>query len=92
MNRSFFSVILGGFGGAEGTIAAATAANRQIGLAGGCRVPAVERGCVVIVPGYGLAVGRAQHAVKEMAREADRAKASTSGTPFIPSQAGCLDT
>jgi len=68
MNRSFFSVILGGFGGAEGVIA------------GGGEHKAVKSGSpedvafllsnadtVIIVPGYGLAVGRAQHATKEMA-------------------------
>ena len=68
MNRSFFSVILGGFGGAEGTSAAGT--EQRTVRSGSPEDVAfllsnAER--VIIVPGYGLAVGRAQHAVKEMA-------------------------
>ena len=68
MNRSFFSVILGGFGGAEGTNAADD--RRQSVKAGSPDDAAfllANADSVVIVPGYGLAVGRAQHAVKEMA-------------------------
>ena len=68
MNRSFFSVILGGFGGAEGTNAADD--RRQSVKAGSPEDAAfllANADSVVIVPGYGLAVGRAQHAVKEMA-------------------------
>jgi H+-translocating NAD(P) transhydrogenase subunit beta len=68
MNRSFFSVILGGFGGAEGTNAADD--RRQSVKAGSADDAAfllANADSVVIVPGYGLAVGRAQHAVKEMA-------------------------
>jgi NAD(P) transhydrogenase subunit beta len=68
MNRSFFSVILGGFGGAEGTNAADD--RRQSVKAGSAEDAAfllANADSVVIVPGYGLAVGRAQHAVKEMA-------------------------
>ena len=68
MNRSFFSVILGGFGGAEGAIAAG---DRQQTVKSGSPEDAAfllsNADAVVIVPGYGLAVGRAQHAVKEMA-------------------------
>ncbi len=68
MNRSFFSVILGGFGGAEGAVAAGD--QRRAVKSGSPEDAAflltnAER--VIIVPGYGLAVGRAQHAVKEMA-------------------------
>jgi NAD(P) transhydrogenase subunit beta len=68
MNRSFFSVILGGFGGAEGTIA--NGDRRQTVKAGSADDAAfllANADSVIIVPGYGLAVGRAQHAVKEMA-------------------------
>ena len=68
MNRSFFSVILGGFGGAEGAVAAS---DQQRAVKTGSPEDAAfllgNAGEVVIVPGYGLAVGRAQHAVKEMA-------------------------
>jgi NAD(P) transhydrogenase subunit beta len=68
MNRSFFSVILGGFGGAEG---AATAKTQQQPVKSGSAEDVAfllsSADSVIIVPGYGLAVGRAQHAVKEMA-------------------------
>jgi NAD(P) transhydrogenase subunit beta len=68
MNRSFFSVILGGFGAAEGT--AATGGAQTTVKSGSPEDVAFLLGnaeSVIIVPGYGLAVGRAQHAVKEMA-------------------------
>jgi NAD(P) transhydrogenase subunit beta len=68
MNRSFFSVILGGFGAAEGT---AAAGGEQKPVKSGSAEDAAfmmsNAETVVIVPGYGLAVARAQHAVKEMA-------------------------
>jgi NAD(P) transhydrogenase subunit beta len=70
MNRSFFSVILGGFGGAEGEVSA-DAAQRTV-KSGSPEDVAFLLGnaeSVIIVPGYGLAVGRAQHAVKEMAQK-----------------------
>jgi NAD(P) transhydrogenase subunit beta len=70
MNRSFISVILGGFGGETGGAAAA----------GGGEVKPVKLGSaddaafimknaqkVIIVPGYGMAVAQAQHALREMA-------------------------
>src|SRR5690349_6822650 len=68
MNRSFFNVILGGFGAEPGSAAAGT---EQKSVKSGSADDAAflmgnaER--VIIVPGYGLAVARAQHAVKEMA-------------------------
>jgi NAD(P) transhydrogenase subunit beta len=68
MNRSFISVILGGFGAAEGA-AAADATQRAV-KSGSPDDAAFIMGnaeTVIIVPGYGLAVARAQHAVKEMA-------------------------
>ena len=67
MNRSFISVILGGFGTAEG---AATAAVQKAVKSGSPEDVAFLLGnaeSVIIIPGYGLAVARAQHAVKEMA-------------------------
>jgi len=70
MNRSFFSVILGGFGGADGEVSA-DAAQRTV-KSGSPEDVAFLLGnaeSVIIVPGYGLAVGRAQHAVKEMAQK-----------------------
>ncbi len=68
MNRSFFSVILGGFGAAEGS-AASGAADRTVrsGSADDAAFLMANAESVIIVPGYGLAVARAQHAVKEMA-------------------------
>ena len=69
MNRSFFNVILGGFGG-EATTAAAGGAEQRPVKSGSADDAAFILGnaeTVVIVPGYGLAVARAQHAVKELA-------------------------
>ncbi|HET7767068.1 MAG TPA: NAD(P)(+) transhydrogenase (Re/Si-specific) subunit beta [Burkholderiales bacterium] len=70
MNRSFFSVILGGFGAAEGS-AAASGAQKTVksGSAEDAAFLLANAESVVIVPGYGLAVARAQHAVKEMAQK-----------------------
>jgi H+-translocating NAD(P) transhydrogenase subunit beta len=69
MNRSFFNVILGGFGG-EATTAVAGAKEQRPVKSGSADDAAFVLGnaeTVVIVPGYGLAVARAQHAVKELA-------------------------
>ena len=69
MNRSFFNVILGGFGG-EATAAAGGAQEQRPVKSGSADDAAFVLGnaeTVVIVPGYGLAVARAQHAVKELA-------------------------
>ncbi len=71
MNRSFFNVILGGFGG-EAVIAAAGGAVQRTVKSGSADDAAFILGnaeTVVIVPGYGLAVARAQHAVKELAEK-----------------------
>jgi NAD(P) transhydrogenase subunit beta len=70
MNRSFFSVILGGFGGAEG-VATASAGQRAVrsGSPEDVAFLLSNAESVVIIPGYGLAVARAQHAVKEMAQK-----------------------
>lgn len=68
MNRSFFSVILGGFGAAEGTAAqGAEQKSVRSGSADDAAFLMANAESVIIVPGYGLAVARAQHAVKEMA-------------------------
>ncbi|MFG6447703.1 NAD(P)(+) transhydrogenase (Re/Si-specific) subunit beta [Roseateles sp. BYS180W] len=68
MNRSFFNVILGGFGG---DAAAAQTAGAQRSVKSGSADDAAfilgNADSVIIVPGYGLAVARAQHAVKELA-------------------------
>jgi NAD(P) transhydrogenase subunit beta len=69
MNRSFFNVILGGFGGEAGQAAAGAAPQRSVksGSADDAAFILGNAETVVIVPGYGLAVARAQHAVKELA-------------------------
>ena len=69
MNRSFFNVILGGFGGEAGTAAAGAAVQRAVksGSADDAAFVLSNAETVVMVPGYGLAVARAQHAVKELA-------------------------
>ncbi len=70
MNRSFISVIMGGFGAAEGAAAAGTADKTvRSGSAEDATFLLANAESVVIVPGYGLAVARAQHAVKEMAQK-----------------------
>jgi NAD(P) transhydrogenase subunit beta len=72
MNRSFFNVILGGFGGDAASGAAAGAAVQRTVKSGSADDAAFvlsNAETVVIVPGYGLAVARAQHAVKELAEK-----------------------
>jgi NAD(P) transhydrogenase subunit beta len=70
MNRSFFSVILGGFGGeAAGPAAGAQQRNVKSGSADDAAFILGNAETVIIVPGYGLAVARAQHAVKELAEK-----------------------
>jgi len=67
MNRSFISVILGGFGGE--TAAAGTAEQRPVkhGSAEDAGFVMKNASKVIIVPGYGMAVAQAQHALREMA-------------------------
>ena len=70
MNRSFFSVILGGFGGeVSGPAAGAQQRSVKSGSADDAAFILGNAETVIIVPGYGLAVARAQHAVKELARK-----------------------
>ncbi len=69
MNRSFFNVILGGFGGDAGTATAAGAQAQRPVKSGSADDAAFLMGnaeTLIIVPGYGLAVARAQHALKEL--------------------------
>ncbi len=74
MNRSFVSVILGGFGG-ETAAAAADGVERTVkqGSADDAAYLMMNAQKVIIVPGYGMAVAQAQHAVREMA---DKLKAA----------------
>jgi NAD(P) transhydrogenase subunit beta len=71
MNRSFFNVILGGFGGDAAAAGGAKAEARPVksGSADDAAFVLGNAETVVIVPGYGLAVARAQHAVKELAHK-----------------------
>ncbi len=70
MNRSFFNVILGGFGAVEGAVAGAAQARPvKGGSADDVAFLLGNAESVIIVPGYGLAVARAQHSVKEMAQK-----------------------
>ncbi len=74
MNRSFISVILGGFGGesAGPAVKGETKPVKQ-GSAEDAAFMMKNAGSVIIVPGYGMAVAQAQHALREMA---DHLKAS----------------
>jgi H+-translocating NAD(P) transhydrogenase subunit beta len=69
MNRSFFNVLLGGFGNEGGAAATGGAQEQRPVKSGSADDAAFMLGnaeTVVIVPGYGLAVARAQHALKEL--------------------------
>jgi NAD(P) transhydrogenase subunit beta len=71
MNRSFFNVILGGFGGEAGAAATGSGEQRPVksGSADDAAYILANAETVIIVPGYGLAVARAQHAVNELAEK-----------------------
>jgi NAD(P) transhydrogenase subunit beta len=67
MNRSFISVILGGFGGeSAGPAAKGEAKPVKQGSADDAAFIMKNAGSVIIVPGYGMAVAQAQHALREM--------------------------
>ena len=69
MNRSFFNVILGGFGGEEALGLAEGDSEKRVrqGSADDAAFILKNAGSVIIVPGYGMAVAQAQHALREMA-------------------------
>jgi H+-translocating NAD(P) transhydrogenase subunit beta len=69
MNRSFISVIAGGFGGESGGGGAAAASDRpwKRGSAEDAAFLMSQAEQVIIVPGYGMAVAQAQHVLREMA-------------------------
>ncbi|MBO6827176.1 MAG: NAD(P)(+) transhydrogenase (Re/Si-specific) subunit beta [Sneathiella sp.] len=71
MNRSFFSVILGGFGGDAAAASSGDKVDRpyKAGSADDAAFIMKNASKVIIVPGYGLAVAQAQHALKEMVDE-----------------------
>lgn len=67
MNRSFFNVILGGFGAEEGVVAVAQGdRNIRQGSAEDAAFIMKNAGKVIVVPGYGMAVAQAQHALREL--------------------------
>jgi NAD(P) transhydrogenase subunit beta len=68
MNRSFISVILGGFGGEDAAAGASAEARPfKAGSAEDAAYIMKNAQKVIIVPGYGMAVAQAQHALREMA-------------------------
>ncbi|MBB3233178.1 NAD(P) transhydrogenase subunit beta [Phyllobacterium endophyticum] len=69
MNRSFISVILGGFGGETAGAATGEVEQRPVkqGSADDAAFIMKNASKVIIVPGYGMAVAQAQHALREMA-------------------------
>ncbi len=71
MNRSFFNVIGGGFSGEAATAVAGAKEQRPVksGSADDAAFILGNAETVIIVPGYGLAVARAQHSVKELAQK-----------------------
>lgn len=71
MNRSFISVILGGFGGEDGAVAAGGVEQRPVkqGSAEDAAFIMKNAGSVIIVPGYGMAVAQAQTAVSDLVRK-----------------------
>jgi H+-translocating NAD(P) transhydrogenase subunit beta len=68
MNRSFISVILGGFGGEIAAAAAGAIETRPVkqGSADDAAFIMKNAAKVIVVPGYGMAVAQAQHALREM--------------------------
>jgi len=70
MNRSIFNVILGGFGTEGGALAAGAGAGDRLVRSGSAEDAAFimkNASSVIVVPGYGMAVAQAQHALREMA-------------------------
>ncbi len=72
MNRSFFSVILGGFGAEDGVKAVMSDRPVKSGSADDAAFILKNSGKVIIVPGYGMAVAQAQHTVREMSQALQR--------------------
>jgi NAD(P) transhydrogenase subunit beta len=68
MNRSLLNIMVGGFGGGEGTQSDPTAGGgsvREVGI-DDAAIQLAYAESVIVVPGYGLAVAQAQHAVREL--------------------------
>jgi len=76
MNRSIPAIVAGGFGGG-GVVAGAEGAGEHAGTvkstsAADAAIQLAYASRVVVVPGYGMAVAQAQHAVREMAKELEK--------------------
>ena len=69
MNRSVLNIMIGGFGGGEGTVGAVSVAGGSVRAIGpdDVAIQLAYAQHVIVVPGYGLAVAQAQHAVRELA-------------------------
>jgi NAD(P) transhydrogenase subunit beta len=69
MNRSVMNIMIGGFGGGEGTVGAAAGAGGSVRAIGvdDVAIQLAYAQNVIVVPGYGLAVAQAQHTVRELA-------------------------
>ncbi|MEW5990237.1 MAG: NAD(P)(+) transhydrogenase (Re/Si-specific) subunit beta [Chloroflexota bacterium] len=69
MNRSVINIMVGGFGGGEGTVGAVAGAGHSIRELGmdDAAIQLAYASSVIVVPGYGLAVAQAQHALRELA-------------------------
>jgi NAD(P) transhydrogenase subunit beta len=69
MNRSVMNIMIGGFGGGEGTAGGAAAGGGSVRAIGpdDVAIQLAYAQHVIVVPGYGLAVAQAQHAVRELA-------------------------
>jgi proton-translocating NAD(P)+ transhydrogenase subunit beta len=68
MNRSVINILIGGFGGGEGSVGGPAEGGtvREIGV-DDAAIQLAYASSVIVVPGYGLAVAQAQHAVRELA-------------------------
>ena len=68
MNRSVLNIMIGGFGGGEGSVGSVTGAGgsvRELGV-DDAAIQLAYASSVIVVPGYGLAVAQAQHACREL--------------------------
>jgi hypothetical protein len=94
MNRSFISVILGGFGG-EVAAAAGGAEQRPVKLGSAEDAAYIMKNAskVIIVPGYGMAVAQAQHALREakvLARNISSSLQGRDPQPFVYQTLGMM--
>ena len=92
MNRSFFNVILGGWGAADQSSSNKSGEQKPVksGNADDAAFLMKNASSVIIVPGYGMAVAQAQHALREMV-DVLKKMVLKSLMQFIQSQEECLD-